>query len=354
MASEDSIQDRGRSAIIGMYIVTALSTIVVLIRLYARGILIRELGRDDYLIVIGQLFAWADMALSIMVVRYGGGEHLADLITNPGKMVKMYKWLVAAQMLYFFALWICRVSGLAFFARLNPMPRFKLYMRMAFVFVTAVWVAQTLIIALQCIPLQALWDSSITGKCLTSTQVFLSTSIMTIICDSLILVLPVNIVLKLQVNFARKATLLFVFCFGVFAIVTSVLRMVSMIVALDHPSDVTWYFSVVMTWSTSEIAAIIIALSLPALRGLFGILRMKNRSTDQSKSNGTGSFGLAPVPPAQNRIFDGSIHRTTVDIDTKRGSSQEALCWDMKDANNIRVMDTVHVDIDDGSDRHTQ
>lgn len=55
MASEDSIQDRGRSAIIGMYIVTALSTIVILIRLYARGILIRELGWDDYLIVIGQV-----------------------------------------------------------------------------------------------------------------------------------------------------------------------------------------------------------------------------------------------------------------------------------------------------------
>ncbi|KAJ5650819.1 uncharacterized protein N7484_004542 [Penicillium longicatenatum] len=351
MASEDMDKDRGRSATIGMIIVTIISTIVVLVRLYARGILIRELGWDDYLIVIGQLLAWIDMALSIMVVHYGAGEHLADLITDPAKMVKMYKWLVAAQMVYFCALWICRVSGLAFYARLNPMPQFKVYMRLAFAFVTAVWVAQTLIIALQCIPLQALWDSSISGKCLTSTQVFLSTSIMTIICDSLILVLPVNIVLKLQVNFARKATLLFVFCFGVF---TSVLRMVSMIVALDHPTDVTWYFSVVMAWSTSETSAMIVALSLPALRGLFGVLRMKTRPTDQSKSNGTGSIGLAPVPQPQKRVFDGSIHHNTVDIDTQRGSSQEALCWDMKDANNIRVMDTVHVDIDNNSDRHTQ
>ncbi|KAJ6095581.1 hypothetical protein N7486_006327 [Penicillium sp. IBT 16267x] len=350
MASEDSIQDRGRSAIIGMYIVTALSTIVVLIRLYTRGILIRELGWDDYLITIGQLFAWADMALSVMVVRYGGGEHLQDLIKDPEKMVKMYKWLVAAQMIYFAALWICRVSGLAFYARLNPMPKFKIYLRIASAFVTAVWVAQTLIIALQCIPLQALWDSSVSGKCLTSTQVFISTSVMTIICDSLILILPVNIVLNLQVNLARKATLLFVFCFGFFAIVTSVLRMVSMIVALDHPTDVTWYFSVVMAWSTSEISAIIIALSLPALRGLLGMLQMKNRSTNQSKTSGTGSIGLAPVPQSKNRIFDGSIHHNTVDIDTQRGSSQEVLCG----AHNICIMDTVHVDIDDGSDRHTQ
>jgi hypothetical protein len=57
MASEDTNKDRGRSATIGMIIVTILSTIAVLVRLYARGILIRELGWDDYLIVIGQVQA---------------------------------------------------------------------------------------------------------------------------------------------------------------------------------------------------------------------------------------------------------------------------------------------------------
>ncbi|KAJ5646517.1 hypothetical protein N7490_002889 [Penicillium lividum] len=338
-------ENRGQTAITGMYIVTALSTTVVLIRFYARG----ELGWDDYIIVVGQLFAWVDMVLSIMVVRHGAGEHLQALVMDPEKMVKMYKWLVAAQMIYFASLWICRVSGLAFYARLNPMPRFTLYMRLALAFVTAVWLAQSLIIGLQCIPIQALWDTSIKGKCLTSTQVFISTSVMTIICDSLILILPVKIVLKLQVNLAKKITLLFVFCFGIF---TSILRMVSMVVALHHPTDLTWYFSVVMAWSTSEISAIIIALSLPALRGFFGILQTKGRSTNKSKSNGTGSIGLTPVPQS-NRIFDGSV-QNTVSIDTRRSSSQEALCWDMKDTQSIRVMDTVHVDIDDGSDRHIQ
>lgn len=127
-----------------------------------------------------------------------------------------------------------------------------------------------------------------------------------------------------------------------------------MIIALDHPKDVTWYFSVVMAWSTSETSAIIIALSLPALKGLFGILRIKKCSTNQSKSNSTGSIRLAPVPPSRNRIYDGLIDHNTVDIDRQRESSQEALCWDIKDANKIRVMDTIHVDIDDGSDLHAQ
>lgn len=64
MASENSVQDRGRSAIIGMYIVTALSTIVVLVRLYTRGVLIRELGWDDYLIVIGQVQSSISLLIS--------------------------------------------------------------------------------------------------------------------------------------------------------------------------------------------------------------------------------------------------------------------------------------------------
>lgn len=122
--------------------------------------------------------------------------------------------------------------------------------------------------------------------------------------------------------------------------------MVAMIVALDNPSDITWYFSVVMAWSTAEISAMIIALSLPALRGLFGFFK-KNRSTYQSNSHDTGSIGLTSVPQSKNRIYDGpNDHQNTAGVDSQRSSSQEAL-WDMKDTQQIRIMDTVHVDVDD-------
>lgn len=44
-------EDRRTPAAIGMIVTTALSTIVVVVRLYARGRLIKEMGWDDYLIV---------------------------------------------------------------------------------------------------------------------------------------------------------------------------------------------------------------------------------------------------------------------------------------------------------------
>lgn len=155
------------------------------------------------------------MALCMMILRNGAGQHLPAIVDRPDMLVRMYKWLVTTQMVYMFNLWLCRVSGLAFYARLNPMPRFMTYLRLSFAFVTLVWVVQTLICALQCVPLAALWDKNVKGWCMGSGTVFVSTGVLTIACDSLILLLPVKIVLSLQTTIARKIALLGILCFGV-------------------------------------------------------------------------------------------------------------------------------------------
>jgi hypothetical protein len=122
--------------------------------------------------------------------------------------------------------------------------------------------------------------------------------------------------------------------------------MVAMVVALHHPNDITWYFSIVIAWSQAEVSCTIIALSLPALRGLFGFFRQNRSTADQSNSNGTGSIGLGSVPrQPKHRVYDG-YHHNSVDINTRQSASQEVL-WDGKDAYKIRVMDTVQVDVDD-------
>lgn len=94
------------------------------------------------------------------------------------------------------------------------MPQFTLYLRISFAIVMAVCVAQTLIVALQCVPLAALWSSA-EGRCIGSGIVFISTSVLTIICDPLVLLLPMNIVFSLQAKLARKLALGLVLCVGV-------------------------------------------------------------------------------------------------------------------------------------------
>jgi hypothetical protein len=221
-------EDRRPGTIIGMAVATGVAGVVVLTRVYARWRYIQKFGLDDALICVAMVCPplslslyvtdWIKaieivlLAIMLQVLRYGAGRHLASI--NPVNAPPLYKWLVAGQLIYMFNLYICRLSGLAFYARLNNMPRYVFYLRLSFGFITAVFVAQTLIIALQCIPLETLWGAA-EGKCISTMVVNIVTATMTIICDSIILLLPVNIIFHLKAKIVRKAALGIVLCFGV-------------------------------------------------------------------------------------------------------------------------------------------
>lgn len=98
-------------------------------------------------------------------------------------------------------------------------------------------------------------------------------------------------------------------------------------VALEHPSGFIEYLPVAMAWSAAEISAAIIALSLPALRGLFVFFRNKNKTTNQSNTYGSSSIGLSSFPRQPNHTSGGKRDfQLSVDIDTPKAQSQEALC----------------------------
>ncbi|EED11730.1 conserved hypothetical protein [Talaromyces stipitatus ATCC 10500] len=281
LSPEYLAQDRRPQARIGISVVTVLSGIVVLVRVYARCKIIRSFGYDDGLICVAMLINIAIMALTFQVLRYGAGLHIASL--SASDVPYLYKWLVSAQLAYMLALWLCRLSGIAFYQRLNPRTGpYSLILKLSIAFVTSIFITQTLIIALQCIPLSALWGAT-KGKCIGSKAVFYSTASMTIICDSLILLLPIYIIFTIQANLTRKVALASVMCFGIF---TSICRILAMIPAIED-SDATWYFSVVMVWSDTEVSTAIIALSLPALKGLFSGMRNKRKALSEDGRYGT-------------------------------------------------------------------
>lgn len=154
------------------------------------------------------------LAMCIRVIDLGAGRHI-EAITPPAALVKMYQHLVGLQIIYHINLGLCRVSGVAFYARLcKNAGRSGLYMWIAFAFVTAVAVTQILILGLQCIPLKALWRDG-PGKCMTQYSVFISTAAMTIICDSLVLMIPLRIIWGLKMNLRRKIALGVVLLIGV-------------------------------------------------------------------------------------------------------------------------------------------
>jgi len=155
----------------------------------------------------------ATAVLCLKILDYGAGLHIWAIPLDT--RVLMLKHLVAVQLVYTAGLWVCRISGLAFYARLcKDVAHFKIYMWCAFAFVTAIFIAQFLVLALQCIPLKALWHDG-PGKCMSIKFTFISTAASTIVCDSIILLIPVRIVWGLKMTRRRKVLLLMVLLVGV-------------------------------------------------------------------------------------------------------------------------------------------
>ncbi|KAL2808630.1 hypothetical protein BJX63DRAFT_408675, partial [Aspergillus granulosus] len=116
-----------------------------------------------------------------------------------------------------FDLWLCRLCWLAFYARLSPIPLFTLYLQLYFSCITVIWVIQSLVITLQCVPLATLWSAA-EGKCMGGKTVLIITSALTIACDLLLLLLPIHIVCSLQMRLVKKLMPMAILCSSVFAV----------------------------------------------------------------------------------------------------------------------------------------
>ncbi|BCR96649.1 uncharacterized protein AKAW2_21589A [Aspergillus luchuensis] len=114
-------------------------------------------------------------------------------------------------------------------------------------------------------------------------------------------------------------------------------------------TDATWYFSVVMVWSDTEVSTAIIALSLPALKGLVGAVAGSTRKgTDQTPgSNGGPDLHLQNVPArGDQHLYEGpDSYPNEARASIGDNASQEALWVDTNAG--IHVKNSVRVSVSD-------
>jgi len=146
-----------------------------------------------------------------------------------------------------------------------------------------------LVCALQCVPLQSLWDMTITDKrCINSGLFFILGSIPDFVTDLIILLLPLPAIWQLHTSTAQKAGITGVFALGSFTFVVSIIRFAELCVHGTNP-DVTWALGNLGIWSTVEICVGIIAACLPTTWPL--IVRVFPRL-----ANGTSRMHARPTP----------------------------------------------------------
>jgi hypothetical protein len=112
--------------------------------------------------------------MSINVIDHGANKHMAAIPSQDRTMV--FTHLFATHLLYIVTLWLCRISGLAFYARITKnVARLRTILFISSAVVSLILVAQLLLISVQCIPLEKSWNPMIKGKCLSNVTVILPT-----------------------------------------------------------------------------------------------------------------------------------------------------------------------------------
>ncbi|KAL2861468.1 hypothetical protein BJX68DRAFT_5530 [Aspergillus pseudodeflectus] len=273
---------RGRQALAVSGVFTCLATFLAAVRIYTRAYMVKQLGADDWTILVSLSFSWAFLGLFVGETAYLMGEHYDQI--PPDTLRKQMICFWASVPIYQASLITTKASILLQYKRVFSTPRMRLacYFLLGFL---GVWGTWTFVSAwLNCVPVAKFWDDSLDGFCLDKKALWFSNSAIHIFTDILLLIFPMPVLKKLQLPSRQKLALMGVFALGAFVLVTSILRLQSLLVVSDS-KDTTFDNVGAATWSAVECNIAIICACLPATRAF--ISRLIPRFFSTGRSNNT-------------------------------------------------------------------
>ncbi|KAE8153028.1 hypothetical protein BDV25DRAFT_44758 [Aspergillus avenaceus] len=238
--------------------------IIICLRLFSRVFVIQRMGIDDYLIVVACLTSWAFSAVTVVSVEKGMGDHLEEMDPNNMETYALAVWL--SSLFYLSTLGFIKSSVCLFYTRLGD----RILTRLSIIMLCVI-IAQAssfvLTAAFQCRPIEKAWNVAEPGKCVNINIFYLANAALNILTDVLTYSLPLQVIWKLQVPMKQKAALAFILCVGLFACISSIIRITYIPAMLSDP-DATWVISEPMYWSVIEINVGIFAACMPSFKAI--------------------------------------------------------------------------------------
>ncbi|PKS12975.1 hypothetical protein jhhlp_000316 [Lomentospora prolificans] len=210
-----------QSGIAIIFTFNALALVVYLLRIYSR-IVTKQVGIDDHFITGAMICSLGLLVPTYMFFRYEyiGFPTSEVPDTYDVEPVLMWNWIM--QVLYNPILALVKSSILFFLLRLGGHRRRIRWAILSLnTFNLAMMVAVFLVVIFQTMPVRAYWDRSITPDYqIDGPAFYISTAIITIITDFLVLLLPFWIFLGLKMRLAPKIGIILIFLIG--GVVTAV------------------------------------------------------------------------------------------------------------------------------------
>ncbi|KAI3547780.1 integral membrane protein [Colletotrichum abscissum] len=303
---------------------------IVTLRLFTSKQYAGGLWRDDYMTILAAALLIALAAVYLHITSIGFGMHYWTIPVGNGVVIR--KMLYVGTLIYTVLQAAVKLSIVLFLGRIFPSETFR---RIAQGLQVILLLHGTLFIvpfATQCVPVQSIWDRTITDRrCLNLQAVGYSSGGLAMAEDIAILLLPIPYVWRLKISLRRRLAVIALFSIGSFACVTSAVR-VRYLVEYSTTFDETWDHVDIVAWSFIEQSTAMLCASLPSLRLLLVSVWPRRRSTasesffskDSPKHRWTRSVDRLrrhktqirrDSGPGPQHTGDGVLVTTTVEVD---------------------------------------
>ncbi|EMD67868.1 hypothetical protein GGP41_009344 [Bipolaris sorokiniana] len=290
MASDQGGTDETRvpTALAIVTIFTVLSCACVALRLYTRKIILRNIGADDYVIVVAQVLNFGVSAGNYAILTAGGAGRHIEFVKD--KLTVFSKILLAAIALYNATQIAIKISLLLQYGKIFPGRNMRLICNWGTVFLLIWGGAQQVFTPFICT------FTGIThipeGVCVGNNTLAALNAVMNVVTDFLILIIPFKPVLQLQINLLRKVYLLAILCMGLAVCIISAIRLNMLIGPKYDWDDITWQIGTVASLSTLETSLGIMCACIPTLRPLLKRFSPKMAGSSGKDQSTTGNqFG---------------------------------------------------------------
>jgi hypothetical protein len=146
------------------------------------------------------------------VAGKGFGKHAWDVL--PTNITSLCEFYYTTQILYVLSQTLIKISILVLYLRIFPSRTFLIWTKGTIIFVVLHALAFLLVVIFQCVPISAICNPSIPGRCVNSTALIFAGSGFSIAEDLIIIVLPIPVLKSLQMKLKKKIIIGFMFFIG--------------------------------------------------------------------------------------------------------------------------------------------
>lgn len=266
-------QPSGRGPqVLGIYaFFVALTSLTMILRVYARVYLVKIFGLDDWTAIVGWALFIAHAGFAIAGTYHGTGQH-TNLIPPEDLPIGLRDWWMC-EPLYVVGNMFTKLSIGLMLLRLVVEKSHRMLIYVVIGVLELYSVVYFFIFLFQCIPSEFFWtraQGATNGKCM-STSVVISTtyvySAITCVSDWIMALLPWFVIRKLQMNGRTKAMVSIILALGSVASAATIIRF-PYVSNFSNVNDFLYATTDVAIWSCCETGLAISASSAATLKPL--------------------------------------------------------------------------------------